>query len=55
MESFAILAERHTPGLYRFISTGLADDMTAADLVQETFLRDLRAIRTFRGEATFRT
>ncbi len=55
MEAFAILAERHAAGLYRFVRVRVGDDGAAADLVQETFLRALRAIRTFRGEAAFQT
>lgn len=55
MGAFAARAERHTAGLYRFIRGRLGDDAAAADLVRETFLRALRAIRAFRGDAAFRT
>ncbi len=50
----AELVRRHTHALARFLAAaGAREDLD--DLVQETFFRAFRKIRSFRGSASFRT
>jgi RNA polymerase sigma-70 factor, ECF subfamily len=45
----------HAPGLYRLCHGILRNSHETEDAVQETFLRALRALPRFRGEASFRS
>lgn len=50
----ADLVRRHTAAVARFLAAaGAGDDLD--DLVQETFFRAFRRIKSFRGDASFRT
>jgi RNA polymerase sigma-70 factor (ECF subfamily) len=54
-QAFADLVKKHRAGTQRLIRGYVASDEEAEDVTQETFLRVLRAIDSFRGEASFRT
>lgn len=41
--------------VYRFLLARTADEDLAADLTQETFLKALRSLEQFRGDASFKT
>ena len=49
------LVERHHGAVYRMLLVLLSDPDQAADATQETFLRALRGLSGYRGEAAFRT
>lgn len=49
------LVERHHGAVYRMALVLLSDPDQAADVTQETFLRALRGLSGYRGEAAFRT
>jgi len=49
------LVLRHARAVARFLAGAGADPADVDDLVQETFLRAFRAVRRWRGEASFRT
>ena len=49
------LLARHQQALYRLCCGVLGHPQEAEDAVQETFLRALRALPGFRGDASFRT
>ncbi len=49
------LVERHHGAVYRMALLLLSDPDQAADATQETFLRALRGLPGYRGEAAFRT
>jgi RNA polymerase sigma-70 factor (ECF subfamily) len=49
------LLSRHQQALYRLCCGVLGHPEEAEDAVQETFLRALRALPAFRGDAAFRT
>jgi RNA polymerase sigma-70 factor (ECF subfamily) len=54
-EDFAVLVERHQQALYAFVLRYLRDPDAAEDVVQSTFVRAYTALRTFRGDASFKT
>ncbi len=54
-EAFAVLVERHTPGAWRLAIRLVPDAPSAEDLVQEAFLRVLRAAPRYRPTAAFGT
>lgn len=49
------LVERHHGAVYRMALVLLSDPDQAADVTQETFLRAIRALSGYRGDAAFRT
>lgn len=49
------LVERHHGAVYRLALVLLSDPDQAADVTQETFLRALRGLSGYRGDASFRT
>jgi RNA polymerase sigma-70 factor (ECF subfamily) len=49
------LVTRHAAAIGRFLSGAGADDGDLEDLVQETFIRAFGALKTWRGEAAFRS
>lgn len=53
--AFAALYRRHTPRLYAVVLRMLAQRADAEDAVQESWLRALRALATFRGDSSFAT
>jgi RNA polymerase sigma-70 factor, ECF subfamily len=54
-EAFGRLVHRHHGVVFRYLLARVRDEDRAADLTQETFLKALRSIDSFRGEASFRT
>lgn len=54
-EDFGVLVERYQQPLYGFVVRHLGDVDTAEDVVQATFVRAYAALRTFRGDASFKT
>lgn len=54
-EAFNILVDRYSADVYAMLCRLTGDRDEAADLVQETFLKALRAVRTFRGDASLKT
>lgn len=54
-EDFAVLVERHQQALYAFVLRYLGDPDAAEDVVQTTFVRAYTALRTFRGDSSFKT
>ncbi len=54
-DAVAELVRRHQGVLYRYLLARTGDEDRAADLAQETFLKALRALSRFRGDASFRT
>lgn len=53
--AFGQLVRRHHAVVYRYLLARVGDESRAADLAQETFLKALRSIESFRGDASFRT
>jgi RNA polymerase sigma-70 factor (ECF subfamily) len=54
--SFRALYRRHTPSLYPFVLRVLGGfEADAEDVVQDTWLRAVRGLPSFRWESTFRT
>lgn len=51
----AELVERHAGALARFLAVQGAADDDLDDVVQETLIKAFRALRTYRGGASFRT
>lgn len=49
------LYERHAPRVYAVVRRIAGDDDTAQDLAQEAWIRAIRALDGFRGEARFST
>jgi RNA polymerase sigma-70 factor (ECF subfamily) len=49
------LVEKHQGVVFRFLLGILKDEDRAADAVQETFLKALGRLESFRGDSTFRT
>jgi RNA polymerase sigma-70 factor (ECF subfamily) len=49
------LVERHHGAVYRMVFGILGDADEASDATQETFMRAIRALSRFRGEARFKT
>jgi RNA polymerase sigma-70 factor (ECF subfamily) len=54
-QASAHLVERFQAGVLRFARTIVADDATAEDVLQDTFLAALSNARSFRGEASVKT
>lgn len=53
--AFGLLFRRHGEGIWKLCYLLLHDGHAADDALQETFLRGLKAVRTFRGESEPRT
>lgn len=49
------LCARHVASVYRMCRSVLGDDDEAADATQECFVKAVRALHRFRGDASFRT
>ncbi len=54
-EDFGVLVERYQQALYAFVLRYVGDPDGANDVVQTTFVRAYTALRTFRGDASFKT
>lgn len=54
-EAFDILVNRYSGDVYALLYRLTSDQDEAADLTQETFLRALRSVKGFRGEAELKT
>jgi RNA polymerase sigma-70 factor (ECF subfamily) len=54
-KTFARLVDTWSPGMLRAARAFVADDHTAQDVVQETWLGVVRGIEKFRGESSLRT
>ncbi len=54
-EDFGVLVDRYQGGLYAFVLSQLRDPAAAEDVVQVAFLRAFSRLRTFRGDASFKT
>ncbi|MBA2565565.1 MAG: sigma-70 family RNA polymerase sigma factor [Gemmatimonadetes bacterium] len=54
-QAFGVLVRSHQEPIYRWIFRRVRDEETARDLTQETFLRGLRGLAGFRGDAAFGT
>lgn len=54
-DAAASLMQRHNRALWRVARGILGSDSEAEDVVQETYLRGLTAIQSFRGESSLRT
>ena len=54
-EHFGVLVERYQRPLFAFVVRYLGDVGAAEDVVQVSFLRAYKALRTFRGDAAFKT
>ncbi len=50
-----LLVSRHLDGVFRVAVSITRDDDVAQDVVQEAFLKMVRAIDSFRGDASFKT
>jgi RNA polymerase sigma-70 factor, ECF subfamily len=55
VEAFGVLVERHQKRMFNIALRMTGDYEEAAEVVQEAFLSAFRAIRKFRGEASFAT
>jgi RNA polymerase sigma-70 factor, ECF subfamily len=53
-DGFALLYERHLPGVYRFVSSRVATPEEAEDLTAESFRAAWTNRRAYRGRGTFR-
>ncbi|MBV8714888.1 MAG: sigma-70 family RNA polymerase sigma factor [Chloroflexi bacterium] len=53
-DAFALLYERHLPGVYRFISSRVGSPEEAEDLTAEAFRAAWTSRRAYRGRGTFR-
>jgi RNA polymerase sigma-70 factor (ECF subfamily) len=54
-EAWAHLYRRHYDEVYRYVLYLQGDSAIAEDLVQETFVRAMRGMRGYRGQASFST
>ena len=54
-QAFDIFVTRYTAGVYTLLFRLTQDEEEARDLTQETFLRALKAVKNFRGEADLKT
>lgn len=54
-EAFGELVDRHGAAVYRTALAALGSTHDAEDVAQEAFVTAFRKIRSFRGEASFRT
>ncbi len=53
--AFEVLLLRHQKGIYNFLRRHVGDDSLAEDLLQEVFLRVIRASATFQGGSKLST
>lgn len=53
--AIALLYERHAPRVYAVVRRLADDDASADDWAQETWLRAIRALPSFRGQSLFST
>ncbi|WP_380160205.1 RNA polymerase sigma factor [Kineococcus sp. R86509] len=53
--AFAVLVDRHGPGLHRHVSRMLRDRGAVEDCLQETLIAAWKGLRGFRGQASVRT
>jgi RNA polymerase sigma-70 factor, ECF subfamily len=53
--AYELLVRRHTPAVWRFARSFLADDFAAEEAVQDTFVSAFRGLAGFRGESSVRT
>src|SRR5215472_3021095 len=53
-DTFALLYERHLPGVYRYISSRVASHEEAEDLTSDAFRAAWTSRRAYRGRGTFR-
>lgn len=53
-DAIAALIHRYQGTVYRFLLSRTGDTDLASDLTQDTFLKALRGLRSYRGEANFR-
>jgi RNA polymerase sigma factor (sigma-70 family) len=53
-EAIGALIQRYQGTIYRFLLSRTGDGDRAADLTQDTFLKALRGLGSYRGEASFR-
>jgi RNA polymerase sigma-70 factor (ECF subfamily) len=53
--AFEMLVKRHQKSIYNLAYRITGDQASAADLTQEVFIRVLRKISTFKGQAAFKT
>lgn len=54
-QTFADLVRKHRAGIQRLVRGYVKTDEEAEDLTQQAFMKALRSIATFRGDASFRT
>ena len=54
-QAFDLLVTRYASGVYGLLVSITRDKEEAADLTQETFLRALKAVSKFRGDANLKT
>src|SRR5580698_2297953 len=54
-EAFGMLIAQYSQPLYSLIARSLQDPADAADITQEVFIKVLRSIRSFHGDASLRT
>jgi RNA polymerase sigma-70 factor, ECF subfamily len=54
-EAFRVLVERHSRALFRLGFRMTGNESDAEDVVQETFLKAYRQLRSFNGRASFST
>jgi RNA polymerase sigma-70 factor, ECF subfamily len=50
-----LLVRRHEGPVYRFLVSYMGDEDAAADVAQDTFVKAMSNLGTFRGDAAFRT
>lgn len=55
LEAMEQLVSRHHGSVYRVAFGILRDEDSAADVAQETFLKAMRGLKGFRGDASFKT
>ncbi|HEX7165907.1 MAG TPA: sigma-70 family RNA polymerase sigma factor [Acidimicrobiales bacterium] len=53
--AFELIVRRHTDTVWRFARRMVADDATAEEIVQDTFVKAYRALGRFRGDAAITT
>jgi RNA polymerase sigma-70 factor (ECF subfamily) len=53
--AFALLVEQHSPQIYRLALKILNDEQDAEDVLQETFIKALRALPSFEGRSSLST
>jgi RNA polymerase sigma-70 factor (ECF subfamily) len=53
--ALSALVERHQGAVYRMALSMVSDPDAAQDIAQDAFVKAIRGLRSFRGEAAFRT